>query len=336
MSENNKLKLLRVLDIMKKTDELHPINAKQIVAKLEAYGIEVERKSILRDLKCLEDAGYSINKCENHNNGFYLTDQLFDDFELKVLADAVNTSKFLTQKDSLELIKKIKSIATYEGEEIIRATTYMDCEIKSDDNMNKIKIDTIIRAIKERKKISFQYFEICESGKKELKRGGYRYQISPYYLVLYSDEYIMIGNSDTNNHATYFRLEMITKIEGVNEKSRNKEEIDEFGDNENDFNIAQYLKQNVNLWSGEVREVKLVCKNSISNHLKMKFGKDIWMKVLGNGTFETRIKVADSEGFYEWIASYGTKIEVLSPKSMREQYVLRLKLVLENYQKTKS
>lgn len=331
MSENNKLKLLRVLDIMKRTDEFHPINAKQIVDKLKFYGIDVERKSILRDLKCLEDAGYSINKCENHNDGFYMTDQLFEDYELKILADAVNSSKFLTQKDSHEIVKKLKSIATYEGEEIIHATTYVDNEIKSDDSMNKIKIDTIIRAIKGNKKISFQYYENDKNGKKKLKRDGYTYRISPYYLVLYYDEYILIGNSETNNHATYFRVEMITKIEAINEIARRKEEIEEFGQNDGNFKIAKYLKQNVNLWPGEIKEVKLLCNNSIMNHVKKKFGKDIWMKMLENGTFETRVAVADSKGFYEWLGSYGTKAVLLSPDDMIDHYRSYLLEILGKY-----
>lgn len=110
MPENNKLKLLYILEMMKKTDEFHPLNATQIKEKLKAYMIDAERKSICRDIECLEDAGYSIIKCANHNKGWYMTDQDFEDYELKILADAVAKAQFLTVEDTRKLIKKLKNL----------------------------------------------------------------------------------------------------------------------------------------------------------------------------------------------------------------------------------
>ena len=107
MAENNKLKLLYILDMMKKTDEFHPLNATQIKEKLKTYMIDAERKSISRDIECLSDAGYSIIKCDNHNKGWYMTDQDFEDYELKILADAVAKAQFLTADDTRKLIKMI-------------------------------------------------------------------------------------------------------------------------------------------------------------------------------------------------------------------------------------
>ena len=126
MAETNKLKILYVLDIMRKTDEQHPMNISQIAEKLwSVYGLKSERKSINRDLQTLEDAGYSIVKCENHNLGWYMVDQDFEDHELKMLADAVASAKFMTLEDSRALIKKIKNIATREGEKLIDTTVVL-------------------------------------------------------------------------------------------------------------------------------------------------------------------------------------------------------------------
>ena len=126
MTGNSKLKIIYILEIMKKTDEHHPINTTQIAEKLASYGIQAERKSIARDIRCLEDAGFSIAKCVNHNDGWYMFDQEFEDHELKMLVDAVASAKFLTMEDSRRLIKKLKKLATKDGEEIINATLIID------------------------------------------------------------------------------------------------------------------------------------------------------------------------------------------------------------------
>ena len=169
MAEKNKLKILYILDIMKKTDENHPVNSTQIAEQLSRYGIKAERKSIGRDLECLEDAGYSIIKCENHNLGWYMIDQEFEDFELKILADSVAAARFLTLEDSNKLIRKIKKLATKDGESIIKLTTNVDEAIKIADAKFKIKYDAIMRAIAEHKQIRFQYYELSAGNKKVLE-----------------------------------------------------------------------------------------------------------------------------------------------------------------------
>lgn len=147
MPENNKLKLLYILEMMKKTDEFHPLNSTQIKEKLKAYMIDAERKAISRDIECLEDAGYSIIKCANHNKGWYMTDQDFEDYRAENIADAVAKAQFLTVEDTRKLIKKIKKLATAEGEKIIARTTFVDDDLKIADNKFKLKFDLLIRAI---------------------------------------------------------------------------------------------------------------------------------------------------------------------------------------------
>lgn len=113
--EKNKLKIIYVLELMKRTDEFHPLNSTEIIAELDKYGISAERKAIGRDILALRDAGYEIVQAENRNDGWYMINQDFEDYQLKMLADAVASAKFLTVKDTRALIKKIKNLATKEG-----------------------------------------------------------------------------------------------------------------------------------------------------------------------------------------------------------------------------
>jgi predicted DNA-binding transcriptional regulator YafY len=334
MSKNNKIKFLKILEILRNTDEFHPMNASQIVTKLGTLGIEAERKSVLRDIHVLEEAGYTIVSCQNHNDGFYMIDQQFDDYELKILSDAVNTLDILTVKDVTDLTKKISSLATDEGKRIIKSNTYIDFSSKSEDYMNKIKIDVIIRAIKNKRKISFQYYEYSAEGKNYLLRNGYTYVVSPYHLILKEREYFLIGNVNTNDGLTFFRIEMISNIQEVDEASRKKSSIKEYESyTDGTIQMSQFLRQKINFCSGEKVEIKLKCSNQIIKHVEKQFGKGIWMKPLEDKTFYTRVELEESEALYQWIASFGRRIEIISPEKTRSSFRKYLEDTLLRYNK---
>ena len=67
-----KLKLLRILDILRETDEKHPITAPSICTKLYEMGISAERKSVCRDIRTLAEYGYDIVLCHDNKLGYYM------------------------------------------------------------------------------------------------------------------------------------------------------------------------------------------------------------------------------------------------------------------------
>lgn len=329
MAENSKLKLLYILDIMRKTDEFHPINSTQIAEKLSAYGIRAERKSIGRDLACLEDAGYSINKCADHNKGWYMTDQTFEDYELKILCDAVGSAAFLTDKDTRDLMKKVRDLATSEGEKLIAAATHLDAGIKTDDKSSKIKIDNITRAIKAGRQITFQYYEDTAGNKRRLRRDGHTYCVSPYYLVLHENQYFLICNSRSNDGLTHFRLEMITNLSLTDTPSRDPRTLPAHGES---FDLGAYLRRSQNMWSGERVQVKLRCDNYLRNEIRMHFGKQVMMMDDGPEHFTVNVEAADNTGLYQWLAEQGTRLTVVSPADVRSHYIDYLHSILKLYE----
>lgn len=332
MTEKNKLKILYILEMMRKTDENHPLNSSQIAAKLKRQGMEVERKSIGRVLDSLEEAGYSIIKCENHNLGWYMVDQEFENYEIKMLADAVATAKFLTLEDSRKLIKKLKRFATTDGEQIIDATTYMDPAVKMQEGKFKIHYDMIMRAIAGRKQIRFQYFDFIGSNQKQLRKGGMVYQVSPYYMVLAQEQYYLIGNMAEYDNPVNFRIELMTKLEVTEEKVRPMEEVELLNKIGSSYTIGDYIRQSVHMWSGEVEDVKLRCKDECRYDILKKFGFGATIREDGEGYFVARVKVNDAPGFYQWLASYGSRIVLQSPQTMKEQYIEYLKKALQCYE----
>lgn len=331
-NENTKKKLLLVLDWMKKTDEQHPLNATQILAKLEAEGIKAERKSISRDITCLKEYGYDILPHSNHNLGWYMVGQEFEDHEIKMLVDAVAAAKFLTIEDSRALIKKIKNHATKEGERLIDATLIMDPEIKLDDNKFNIKFDKIMHAISNHKQLRFQYQEVTSGNKKVLKRNGHVYQVTPYFIVLSGEEYFLICNPCTHDHVTHFRIEMISCVEIYDEPARPMREIEELKDIGVGRTIADYLRESVNMWEGKTTSATLRAANNFRSDVMRKFGRNIMIRDAGDGEFVAHVNVADSEGFYYWLAAYGPYIIIEGPEDTRNGYVDFLKRSLERYE----
>lgn len=330
-TEDTKKKLLLILDMMRKTDEKHPLNATQIAGKLQASGVKAERKSIARDLDCLESVGYEIVKCPNHNLGWYMVGQEFEDHELKMLADAVAAAKFLTIEDSRNLIRKIKNHATREGERLIDVTLIMDPVLKLDDKKFNIKFDTITRAISDGKQLRFQYNELAAGNKKVLKRNGYVYQVSPYFIVLSGEAYYLVGNPATHDHVTFFRIEMITGLGIYNEPARPMKEIVELKDIGKGRTVEDFLRESVNMWEGETATVTLKGPNGCRHDIMYKFGNSAVMHDDGENGFVAHVRVADSNGFYYWLASYGRSIVIEAPDKMRKEFVDYLKESLSNY-----
>ena len=331
MAENSKLKILYILDIMKKSDEKHPLNTTDIKEKLKSYGISSERKSISRDLQCLEDAGYTIVKCENHNDGWYMADQDFEDYELKMLVDSIAAAQFLTVDDSRRIIKKLKKLATKDGERLIDATMIMDDQMKLLDKKFKFKFDTIMRAIADNVQISFQYRDRDSSAKK-LKYDGYVYNVSPYYIVLNNNEYYMLANSKSNNNITFYRIEMMENVNPLEEKSRPAKEIEELKNIGSNKSIGDFLRESVHFWSGDSVSVTLEGYNGIRDNLTKKFGHGITIRDDGEDKFKARVNVVPDEGFYQWVSSYSDNIKVAGPQDVVDGFKGYLRRTLEQYE----
>ena len=335
MAEEGKMKvrMLRVLEIMRKSDEKHPLNATQIAEELkQRFSIDAERKAIGRDLKCLDAAGYTIVKCVNHNDGAYMIDQLFEDYELKILADAVCSAHFLTENDTEHILRKIRNMATDEGESLIADTAFFDKLLKSEDKQNKNKIDILIRAIREKKKIKFKYFEIGENIKKKYKREGHEYNLSPYYLVLHDNEYFLIANSASNNGASHFRIEMIDELEMTDEEARPLREIEDFyNENKGRISVEEYMRKAVGMWSGKQRNIVLECKNDAYHDIINTFGREVRPYNCQKDTFRIKVQAVNNPGFYRWLASKGDRIKIILPVEVKEGFIAYIRAISDMY-----
>lgn len=329
MEGKTKEKILYILERLKKTDEQHPANSNDIIEYLAERGIEAERKSVSRDINALREAGYSIMLCEEYKRGYYMTDALFEDYELKIIADAVSEARFITYDDSIGIIDKLKELATPTGEEIIRDHTFVDEKIKSKNKKVRYNIDKIITAIKTKKRITFQYFEFKPNGEMQLKREGHTYEISPYYLCWNDDSYFLIGNSKTHDHLTHFHVEMITNVEITKEPIRPRYEIEEF---KNNFSIGDYLRKSINMYGGESFHIVVEGSEKITKNIRKEFGESIKTLPIANGWFRTEVDATHSEGLIRWIMQFDAKdFRVIAPESLKNEIKDRARAIFDLY-----
>jgi len=330
--EKNKLKIIYLLDIMRKTDELHPINSTEIIRELGKYGITAERKAIGRDIHALQDAGYEIIMAENRNDGWYMINQTFEDYQLKMLADSVASAQFLTVKDTRDLIKKIKGMATKEGERLIDSSLVIENSLKLRDNSFGVKFDTVMRAIANHKQIRFQYLEEAPGNKRRVRKNGKFYQVTPYYLGVWSHEYFVVANTNGHDNTSHYRIEMMTNLEVTEDKARPMSEVQELkGIGHRGKTFGNYLKESVNLWSGETISIKLSGINHLKREVIKKFGRDLMFRDEKDERFSVNINVAEGEGFYQWLAQFGKNMKIESPQESIDQYKAFVKAALDQY-----
>jgi predicted DNA-binding transcriptional regulator YafY len=324
----NKTKLIRILEILRNTDEQHPLTIPKIIYKLSLYGITAERKSIARDINTLTESGYSILSA-GKQRGYYMAEHTFEDYELKIISDAICSAKFLTKKDSMSIINKLKTVATPTGHKILSEMQYLDEDIKTDNIQAKYTIDRIITAVKTNKKITFKYYDYDSDYKRVLKRGGHLYSVSPYFLVWSGEHYYFIGNPDSHNNLTFFLVSMMVDTDISDNPRKSKNDVAQLTDN---FDLGEYIRENINMYTGELITVKLKCNNSMLREIKHRFGRSNRIIKAGDSHFTTNVKVTHNDGLYQYLLQHSRSLEVLSPAQVRFKTKELLSNALHQYQ----
>ena len=327
---NDKKRLLVVLEIMKRTDEEHPLTKNQIMDKVVEQGVEVNNpKTIAADIAALKELGYDI--VTDYSGNFLAGGQLFENYELKILADNIANARYLTAQHSLELIDRIKKLASESGEKMITATTVMDPKLKSSDRKMKYKLDTLFRCIQKKRKVIFGY----------LKPGGSRmqsYTVSPYALSIYEDDYYLTAAFDSGKKYSdkpfNFRVSRMMKVEETELPVRSISEIKILAGGYGFVNIQNYRRLMKNMWGGtKLCEVVLNCR-AFLNDSRLVLSADR-VRENEDGTLVVYMKTILNEGLYQTLARYGNSVEIVQPEEARRGYVQYLRSMLNVYEKEK-
>lgn len=322
-SENQKQKLLALLDILKRnTDDEHGITMVQIISELESKGIKAERKAIYADINALKEYGYEIQG--NKKNGTYYYKLMYRNFklpELKLLVDAVQASKFISQRRSNELIRKIESQASkYQAMELQRQV-FVANRVKTDYDSVLANVDDLNLAINQNSKIQFDYYEWTLNKQMKIRENGHKTDISPWALTWDDENYYMVAYDGESGVIKHYRVDKMRKIELVETPRDGKERFKQ-------FDMALYSKKVFGMFTGEEQNVKIRFENRLIGVVIDRFGKDVMIVPNDNDTFTVNIRVSVSNMFFGWIIGLGKGVKILEPENVVEKLkdeIIRLK-----------
>ena len=313
MSDNiMKKRLLMLIKLLQDhTDEDHPVSTRDIMAYYKENGMSSDRKTLDADIKLLQEQGFDLIKIKSSPNKYYIASREFELPELKLLIDAVQSSRFITEKKSRELSKKLAGLASAEQAKELDRHTGVNGRAKSTNEKQLYTVDTITKAINEKKKIRYQYQEYDGRKRKVLRNNGEEYVLSPYMLYWNEDFYYVVGYSDKRETITAFRVDRIINIEITDAKAVKRPK---------GFKVSNYSDSIFGMYSGPESEVELECRNNLMKYIIDRFGEKIKVHPTENGTFLTTVTVQLSPVFYGWVFQFGGGIKITNPKFVKMNY----------------
>jgi predicted DNA-binding transcriptional regulator YafY len=322
-SEKQKQKLLRLLELFyQRTDEEHGVTVNEIIAYLDSFGISAERKSVYDDIASLSDMGYEIDKLNTKPPRYYLVNRAFELAELKLLVDAVQSAKFITEKKSRELIGKLEGFAGKYGAGALSRQVYVEGRAKTMNKATLYTIDTIHSAINNNESLSFKYFDYDCKGERALRHGGERYNVSPVALILSDGNYYLVAFDNFNRERKHYRVDKMLDAAATGEAR-----IVEAAEG---LNSADYSMKVFGMYGGEETAVTLWCDESLSGVIIDRFGASQRF-MSAEGGFKVSVKVMPSPNFYAWVLGFGSRMAILSPQSVKDGFKEILTKTLEKY-----
>lgn len=323
---NQKFKLYYLSRIMlEKTDDDHMIDMSEIKTALEAYGVTADRKSLYDDLEALRVLGVDvIGEKVGRNYYYHVGGKQFEIAELKLLVDAIQSSKFITEKKSKELIKKLTDMASHYEATQLKRQVVVQGRVKTMNESIYYFVDDVHRAIAENKKIRFEYMKWNEQ-KKMVRRKDGSYIVSPWALTWDDENYYLIAFDEEAGCIKHFRVDKLKSIEVLDELREGKEEFKA-------FNLAKYAKMSFGMFGGKSTKVKITFDNEMAGVFIDRFGRDISIYPADKkGWSEITVDVAMSDQFLGWIFALGPKVKILSPEDVVDRYKKELNEMVKLY-----
>ncbi len=311
MSQQNQSRIIEILKYFwENTDKEHYVTLVQLQNHLQGMGMSPDRKTLTKDIDILNSIGFfDIEHDRSVQNRYYITRRYFKESDIKMFCDAVRSSYFISDKDAKEYISAFETFVGPSAREELHTPSFIDASVRTKNN-NVIKnANKISKAIKEKKKISFKYFDYTVDGKKEHK-GNKKYFVSPYAMVIDDGKYYFAGFEDEAEIVKTFRIDKIdtlsvTVIDAVPQPKT--------------FNAKKYASQ-TKMYSGKESEVNLYCHKEVMYGIIDKFGTNVKTEKVDDDHFRAFVTAEVSPTFFGWVLGYGGKIKIEGPETVVKEY----------------
>lgn len=311
--ENQKLKILYLQKILlEQTDPEHPISLPDLIAALDAYGISAERKSVYADLNALEEFGMHIEKTAAGHGGYYVDSREFELPELKLLVDAVQSSRFITRKKSAELIRKLETLTGVHQAKSLQRQVYVSNRVKTENESIYYAVDSLHDAIAQNRNVTFLYYDWNLRRERVARHDGERYEVSPYAMTWADENYYLIAYDLRAGAVRHYRVDKMGQVE-ITDRARSG------ADRLPDFDAALYARRVFGMFGGQAVTVCLQCDSSLCGVILDRFGTDVTL-IPNDGGFSVAVNVVPSHVFFGWVAGFSGKVYPTSPADTVREY----------------
>lgn len=291
------------------------VSRKELEAFLEEHDMGVEKKTIYADLAVLGNICGLQLEYDVHKKGYHLLNPPFEPYELRLMVDGVQSSKFITKEKAREITGKIKALAGKDTIESLNRHAYVADRVRSMNDSVVKDADRFHEAINKDLKIGFQYFHYSPntSNPKTYSKSGNQYIVSPYALLWNNGNYYLYAYDSEKQKFRYFRVDRMESIchplpyhrEGK-EKYRVKD-------------ITTQKAKVFDMYGGKEYTVRIRFRNELADAVIDQFGKDVLMLPCDDEHFIITVPVEISPPFFAWIVTFGRRVKILSPEPVVEK-----------------
>lgn len=320
-----KLKLLYLMRMLRdETDSQQGLTMTQILERLEEEGVSAERKSIYRDIEALREFGLDVRTYQRAPVEYAVEDRDFALSELLLLVDAVQSSRFLTQRKSDALVRSVKQLASVRQRSLLDKRLHVEGRIKAQNESVFYNVDHIQEALARRKKISFSYFKYDIEMKKAPQHNGDTYVETPVQLVYSEGYYYLVAFNEKHDGFANYRVDRMDKIKVLDEPAQRDQRIAT-------FDAQEFESRAFGMYGGEPVSVTLLVAAETMGAVVDRFGKDVRCVRVDEGHACVYAMVMKSPVFFGWLAQFGNRVRIEKPKSLVEEYRHYLKGILQAY-----
>lgn len=319
---NKKLKLLYLARFLQEeTDEQHPKTLQDMLSYLAAHGITAERKSVYDDLELLSLYGMDVQSVRGKTYGYFLGQRDFQLPELKLLIDVVQSSPFLTQSKSMELINKLEHLTSRPNARQLRRQVYVLGRVRTHNEHLYYAVDGLHTAINDDRQVTFRYFDWQPDGSKAYRRDGALYRVDPVALCVDRHYYLVSYDPAIEDYRHY----RVDRMEGLTVTDTPRDPLPE------GFDLGRYVKTIFDMYNGRTETVRLRFDRALTNVVIDRFGADAHIRPDGDSVVVTA-PVEVGPTFFGWLAQFGPQAELLSPEDVRQEFAAHCRTTLELYQ----
>ena len=325
-SSYQKLKPLYIMNyLLQNSDEEHPVTIKQIVEYLGVQGISAERKSIYDDIEALRFYGLDIIHVDaGRFQGYYVAQRNFELPELKLLVDSVQSSKFITHKKTMTLIRKIEKLASIHEAQLLQRQVYVKNRIKTMNESIYYNVDAIHDGISQDRKIQFKYFEYTVEKTRHYRKDGAFYVVSPYALTWDDENYYMVAFDSEAGIIKHYRVDKMTDISTLEEHRDGRDAFEA-------LDMAVYARKVFGMFSGEDVTVRLRFENHLVGAVLDRLGQDVMIVRDGDDHFTVSAEVVVSPQFFAWVCGFGAAAQIIGPEHVARKMADHVKGIAAIY-----